>query len=131
MDKERCIEATTVLLTAMTQEKQAQADQLRAIVSLAQNYSATLGTTIKDDLIDELIEDTTAGGSFGTTPISEFAGMELGPLMGVSPRRENTILFETLNLYYRHPFLVGCGAGPEPGCPPGPQGRRKARGADP
>ncbi len=105
MEKELCREATTLLLTAMKQEKQAQADQLKAIVSLAQNYTATFGTSINDDLLDELVEDTATGGSFGTAPISEFAAMELGPLMGCSPARARTILFETLNLFHRHPSL--------------------------
>ncbi|MEO7587959.1 MAG: hypothetical protein ABIS84_08015 [Arachnia sp.] len=89
----------------MTQEKQAQADQLRAIVSLAQNYTATTDSLIDDDLIDELCEATTPGGSAGTAPISEFAAMELGPLMGCSPARARTVLFETLNLHHRHPSL--------------------------
>ena len=31
--------------------------------------------------------------------------MELGPLLGCSPARARTILFETLNLYHRHPSL--------------------------
>ncbi|MEO7586964.1 MAG: hypothetical protein ABIS84_02945 [Arachnia sp.] len=31
MEKERCVEAAALLLTAVTQEKQAQADQLRAL----------------------------------------------------------------------------------------------------
>ena len=105
MNKDVCIEATTVLLTAMTQEKQAQADQLRAIVSLAHNYCATTASGSDDDLLDELVEDTVTGGSFGTPPISEFAAMELGPLMGASPAQAKTILFETLNLYHRHPSL--------------------------
>lgn len=105
MDKELCIEATTLLLTAVRQEKQAQADQQRAIVSLAQNYCAATSSAIDDHLIDELLEDTIPGGSPGTAPISEFAAMELGPLMGCSPRQGSTILFETLNLYHRHPSL--------------------------
>ncbi|MDO5736392.1 MAG: hypothetical protein Q4P15_07945 [Propionibacteriaceae bacterium] len=105
MEKERCLEATTLLLNAVRQEKQAQADQLLAIVSLAQNYSATMGTTIDDDLLDELVEDTAPGGSLGTCEISEFAAMELGPLLGCSPARARIVLFETLNLHYRHPSL--------------------------
>ena len=31
--------------------------------------------------------------------------MELGPLLGCSPTRARTVLFETLNLYHRHPSL--------------------------
>ncbi|RMB59667.1 hypothetical protein EAX62_07845 [Tessaracoccus antarcticus] len=93
------------MLNAVTQEKQAQADQLRAIVSLAQNYTAATDSVINDELLDELVEQTTPGGSPGTAPISEFAAMELGPLMGCSPARAKTIMFETLNLYHRHPSL--------------------------
>ncbi len=33
MEKEKCIDATTLLLTALTQEKQARADQHRAILA--------------------------------------------------------------------------------------------------
>ncbi|MDO5737302.1 MAG: hypothetical protein Q4P15_12590 [Propionibacteriaceae bacterium] len=105
MNKQKCDEAAARLLAAMNQEKHAQADQLSAIVSLAQNYTASTSTTIDDDLLDELVEDITQGGSFGTSPISEFAAMELGPLMCCSPARARTILFETLNLYHRHPSL--------------------------
>ncbi len=105
MDEERCRKATTLLLTAVKQEKQAQADQLSAIVSLAMNYTATFGTTINDGLLDELVEDTTPGGSCGTAPVSEFAAMELGPLLGCSPARARMVLFETLNLHHRHPSL--------------------------
>ena len=102
MEKDKCIEATTLLLTAMTQEKQARADQHRAILTLAQNYTASMGTTIDDDLIDQLTEDISPRGRYGTLPISEFAGMELGPLMGCSAHQGDTIILETINLYYRH-----------------------------
>ena len=105
MEKDRCIEATTLLLSALTREKQARADQLRAIVALAQNYTASIDTVIDDELIEDLAENVVTGGSFGTIPISEFAAMELGPLMGCSPQQGKAILFETLNLYYRHPNL--------------------------
>lgn len=99
------MEATSLLLTAVTQEKQAQADQLRAIVSLAHNYAAAMGTVIDDALLDELVEHMVTGGSSGTPPISEFAHLELGPLLGCSPNKAKTILFEALNLYHRHPRL--------------------------
>ncbi len=105
MEKDRCIEATTLLLNALTREKQAKADQLRAIVALAQNYTASIDTVIDDELIEDLAENVVTGGSFGTIAISEFAAMELGPLMGCSPHQGKAILFETLNLYYRHPTL--------------------------
>ena len=39
---------------------------------------------IDDDLLDELVEDTATGGSFGTPPISEFAALEL-PADGGQP----------------------------------------------
>ncbi len=102
MEKDRCDEAAQLLLSALTREKQAKADQLRAILALAQNYTASIDTIIDDDLIEDLVENIATGGSFGTIPISEFAAMELGPLMGCSPQQGKAILFETLNLYYRH-----------------------------
>ncbi len=102
MEKDRCIEAATLLLTAVKKEKQARADQHRAILTLAQHYTASMGTTIDADLIDQLIEDIAPRGAYGTLPVSEFAGMELGPLMGCSAHQGDTIIFETINLYYRH-----------------------------
>ena len=102
MEKNKCVESTTLLLTALTQEKQARADQRRAVLTLAQNYTASMGTVINDDLIDSLIEDIAPRGRYGTLPVSEFAGMELGPLMGCSAHQANIIIFETVNLYYRH-----------------------------
>lgn len=102
MEKDTCIEATTLLLTSITQEKQARADQHRAVLTLAQSYRASMGAIIDDELIDQLIEDISPRGTYGTLPVSEFAGMELGPLMGCSAHQGNTIIFETINLYYRH-----------------------------
>ncbi len=102
MGKTESVEAAQLLVSALTREKQAKADQLRAILALAQNYTASTDTIIDDDLIEDLVENIATGGSFGTIPISEFAAMELGPLMGCSPQQGKTILFETLNLYYRH-----------------------------
>ncbi|MGO1488423.1 MAG: hypothetical protein ACTHWA_07685 [Arachnia sp.] len=102
MKKDTCIEATTLLLTAVTQEKQARADQQRAILTLAQNYTARNDRCIDDETIDSLIEDISPRGRYGTLPVSEFVGMELGPLLGCSEHRANTLIFETINLYYRH-----------------------------
>lgn len=102
MDRKKCDEATSLLLSSLTHEKQAKADQHRAILKLAQNYSASQEKTIDDDVIDHLLESISPRGRHGTLPVSEFLGMELGPLLGCSSHKADVVLFETINLYYRH-----------------------------
>lgn len=98
MESTTCIGAATLPLTTVTQENQARADQLRAIVSLAENYIATIGSTIDDDFLDELVEQTVLGGSFGTTRHLRVRRSGTRPLRGCSPAQARTILSETLNL---------------------------------
>lgn len=102
MDGSGSAAAATLLLAAVTQEKQARADQHRAILALAQNYRAGGGTTISDETIDQLIEEISPRGTFATLPVSEFAGLELGALLGRSEHQANIMILETINLYYRH-----------------------------
>ena len=94
-------EAADRLLAAVVAQRRGAADELAAIHDLAVGY----GIEVDDDLIDELLVSTVPGGCDGCPEVHEFVHLELCGLLGVTARHARSRVFETLNLYYRHPTL--------------------------
>ncbi len=89
------------LKAAIAVQRRGAADELLALLDLVVEY----GIDIEEDLIDELLVSTVPGGGEGTPQIHEFVHLELCGLLGLSARQARSRIFETLNLYYRHPSL--------------------------
>lgn len=71
-----------------------------ALADLAEVYSVDVET-----LVPELAEQLVYPGYEGTPAVSEFLGLEVGPLLGITQQAAFGLIAEVLNLKYRHPEL--------------------------
>ncbi len=90
-------QAAEGLRASLHARRQADANRIGFLCTLAEAYEVEF-----DEVVEALASQLTTIGGAGTPLVSEFIGLELGPLLGCSEQAANGQLADALDLKHRH-----------------------------
>lgn len=108
MDEAIALEAAEGLRWCARAEREVRARRVAWLCQLAESYHVN-----QDDVVEALVDAERRIGGSGTPLVSQFLGLEVGPLMGCSEAAALAALADALDLKYRHPELYAAVLGLE------------------